>query len=472
MDFSGRPAPASPAIDPAGVRDHGSEARPLGRHRGLRRDAGLGLGLPGVADADQYPGDGRQQLVARVRLHREYHRDLERHDRQPRRQSLRDRGRRVGQFAARPWLGLVRLQRQPRAHDRGAGERHAERRAARRRNGATTITLDQQCVSCRADERVDIAGLHHRAVGRVDVDGHGRLRNGRRHGEGRRRLHGDDGHAHVRAGSDVGGGDGADPARCEPQTNETFQLDLANPIGATLGQSQGTATITAPPLSPPPPPPPVPPPPANSGGTATFQVTSDWGSGFQGQITVTNTSTTVWNAWTVTFNFPYQITSVWDASLYSHTGNTYVIQNASYDGALAPGSFGELRLHGDAGPCDGRDLERERPLRRSRRPSARGPQRLGLDGARAGGGDCRPGERFRPRRRSDLARLGHAGTAWRGGGEQQRDGHIHADHGLPGKRQLHLHDQRRPWHDGHGRCDRDGFATDLPRACLCGPTST
>ncbi|HEY2157205.1 MAG TPA: cellulose binding domain-containing protein [Isosphaeraceae bacterium] len=134
-------------------------------------------------------------------------------------------------------------------------------------------------------------------------------------------------------------------------TNETFQFDLANPVGATLAQAVGTATITAPPLPPPPPPP------TSGSGSASFAVTQDWGGGFQGQVTVKNTSGTAWNAWTVEFDFPYAINSVWDASLYSHVGNHYVIQNASYDGSVAPGgtaSFGFTATPGNvkAGPTN------------------------------------------------------------------------------------------------------------------------
>ncbi len=133
-------------------------------------------------------------------------------------------------------------------------------------------------------------------------------------------------------------------------TSETFQLDLTNPVGATLAQSVGTATIDAPPIPPPPPPPPAS---TTNMGTASFAVTSDWGSGFQGQITVTNASKTPWVAWTLTFNFPYQITSMWDASIYSHTGTQYVIQNASYDGALAPGASVSFGLTGAPGGVTG-----------------------------------------------------------------------------------------------------------------------
>jgi hypothetical protein len=131
-------------------------------------------------------------------------------------------------------------------------------------------------------------------------------------------------------------------------TNETFGLDLSNPVGVTLAQAVGTATIDAPPI--PPPPPPVTSP---NMGTASFQVTNDWGVGFQGQITVTNTSKTPWAAWTLTFNFPYQITSVWDASLFSHIGTQYVIQNASYDGALAPGASVSFGFTGTPGNVTG-----------------------------------------------------------------------------------------------------------------------
>jgi Cellulose binding domain/Bacterial Ig domain/Calx-beta domain/Glycosyl hydrolases family 18 len=105
--------------------------------------------------------------------------------------------------------------------------------------------------------------------------------------------------------------------------NETFLVVLSNPSGATLARAQASGTISDPP---------------SNSGDVTFQVTSDWGSGFNGQITIKNSTKQDWTAWTLSFDFVGQITSIWDASVFSRGGNHFVIQNASYDGALAPGA--------------------------------------------------------------------------------------------------------------------------------------
>ena len=98
-------------------------------------------------------------------------------------------------------------------------------------------------------------------------------------------------------------------------------------------------------------PPPVTPPPPAGGGTGSgatnpnvqFQDTSDWGSGFNGQITVNNSGSTTLNHWSLAFTMPAQITSLWDGSIVSHSGNQYVVDGADWDNSIAAGgsvSFG------------------------------------------------------------------------------------------------------------------------------------
>ena len=109
--------------------------------------------------------------------------------------------------------------------------------------------------------------------------------------------------------------------------DETFAVVLSNPSGATLAKTQGVGTIKDATPTPPPPP---------TTGDVTFQVTNDWGSGYNGQITVKNSGATAWKSWTLQFDYAGQITSIWDAVLVSRVGDHYVIGNASYDGAVAP----------------------------------------------------------------------------------------------------------------------------------------
>jgi hypothetical protein len=71
--------------------------------------------------------------------------------------------------------------------------------------------------------------------------------------------------------------------------------------------------------------------------TATFTDVDDWGSGFTGNITITNTGTTAIIGWTLSFDFAVSISSMWNASIVSQNGNQYVIQDAGYDATILPG---------------------------------------------------------------------------------------------------------------------------------------
>lgn len=108
------------------------------------------------------------------------------------------------------------------------------------------------------------------------------------------------------------------------ESDETFRLVLSGPAGATLAKSAGTATIHdyMPPAS----------------GDVTYAVTSDWGSGFNAQVALKNSSDTAWTSWTLEFDYGGSISSLWDARMVSHVGNHYVVTNASYNGAVAPGA--------------------------------------------------------------------------------------------------------------------------------------
>ncbi|MEU6430933.1 cellulose binding domain-containing protein [Microbispora sp. NPDC046973] len=98
---------------------------------------------------------------------------------------------------------------------------------------------------------------------------------------------------------------------------------------------------------------------------AVFSADSDWGSGYQGRYTLTNTGTAATSGWTVEFDLPAGSTvgSYWDA-LMTRSGDHYTFRNREYNGGLAPGAsttFGwvnsgpgtpaNCRLNG--GPCDG-----------------------------------------------------------------------------------------------------------------------
>jgi hypothetical protein len=77
-----------------------------------------------------------------------------------------------------------------------------------------------------------------------------------------------------------------------------------------------------------------------------FQDTDDWGTGFVGQISITNNGTTAINSWSLEFDFtggitnnpdPNNWTNIWNAKVKSHSGNHYVLTNDNTDITIAPG---------------------------------------------------------------------------------------------------------------------------------------
>jgi hypothetical protein len=96
------------------------------------------------------------------------------------------------------------------------------------------------------------------------------------------------------------------------------------------------------------------PPPSPVSATATFADTSDWGTGFTGNITITNTGTSSIVGWTLTFNFAVSISSIWNANIVSQSGGQYTIQNASYNVVILPGQSVTIGFNASPGkPASG-----------------------------------------------------------------------------------------------------------------------
>jgi hypothetical protein len=117
------------------------------------------------------------------------------------------------------------------------------------------------------------------------------------------------------------------------EPDENFFVDLTAANGATLAKSRSTVTITnddAPPAS----------------GDFQFTVSSDWGTGFTGQIAMRNATASAVSNWQLEFDFAGSITSIWDAAITSHIGNHYVLANAGYNATIAPGATGAFGFNG------------------------------------------------------------------------------------------------------------------------------
>lgn len=88
----------------------------------------------------------------------------------------------------------------------------------------------------------------------------------------------------------------------------------------------------------------------NASAACTYKVTNNWGSGFTGEVTVTNDSASTVNGWSVSWQESgVSITNVWNATLSG--SNPYTVSALSWNATLAPkasASFG-FQANGKAG---------------------------------------------------------------------------------------------------------------------------
>jgi aryl-phospho-beta-D-glucosidase BglC (GH1 family) len=114
-------------------------------------------------------------------------------------------------------------------------------------------------------------------------------------------------------------------------TSRTFSVVLSAPAGATIAQGTGLGTIQ-------------PAAPAAGGSpvgapnaTVTTAVTADWGNAFNENVTITNTGTQPFTNWTLEFDLPLGIMTLWSGTIVVHTGNHYVVVPVWYNQTIAPG---------------------------------------------------------------------------------------------------------------------------------------
>ncbi|HWM01230.1 MAG TPA: cellulose binding domain-containing protein [Actinophytocola sp.] len=93
---------------------------------------------------------------------------------------------------------------------------------------------------------------------------------------------------------------------------------------------------------------------AAPGLTATFTKVSDWGSGFEGKITVRNASSSALNGWTIEFDLPagFTVTSSWDAQRTS-SGQHHTFRNPTWAPTLPAGASTTFGFNGSPGNASG-----------------------------------------------------------------------------------------------------------------------
>ncbi len=114
------------------------------------------------------------------------------------------------------------------------------------------------------------------------------------------------------------------------EPNETLNVTLSNPTGATIADGSAIGTITNDDSQ------------TTTGPSVDYAVTDRWADGFTASMTV-KAGPSALNGWTVEFDSPAQITNIWNAEIASRTGTHYVVRNASWNSQVGAGqstSFG------------------------------------------------------------------------------------------------------------------------------------
>lgn len=85
------------------------------------------------------------------------------------------------------------------------------------------------------------------------------------------------------------------------------------------------------------------------GYTIEFKVISDWKSGYNGEIKLTNTGSTAIESWALAFDYDHTITSSWSAKIVEHVGNHYVLKCLDWNADVKPGCSIVIGFSGNVG---------------------------------------------------------------------------------------------------------------------------
>lgn len=75
----------------------------------------------------------------------------------------------------------------------------------------------------------------------------------------------------------------------------------------------------------------------NESINVSYSQVENWGSGFQGQINITNNGDTNLDSWDLEFDLPNEITTIWDAKIVSKDNGSYTIEHESWNREIKAG---------------------------------------------------------------------------------------------------------------------------------------
>ena len=74
------------------------------------------------------------------------------------------------------------------------------------------------------------------------------------------------------------------------------------------------------------------------GYNVAFNITDEWDTGFQGAITVNNTSSAAIEGWMLSFDSNFTISDLWNGKIVSSNGTSYVVANEQWTSPIQPNS--------------------------------------------------------------------------------------------------------------------------------------
>ena len=120
------------------------------------------------------------------------------------------------------------------------------------------------------------------------------------------------------------------------EADEILTVELSSPQGAIITNGVASVTIKNDDLG-------------SSNSSAEYRTVSDWGSGFTGELKLTNRTDEAWEGWEVEFDWEHNLTQFWSSKLVSHSGQHYVVKNESWNGIVEPGGSVTFGFSGNPG---------------------------------------------------------------------------------------------------------------------------